>query len=221
MNLSGDMYVIGAGGHAKVVLQAIRTLGRRVAAVFDDNPASWNQCVMGIGVVGCVRSIEQYSPKPTVIAVGDNRHRRRLAEQLQCEWTTIVHPNAYVDPSVQIGPGSVILPGAIVQVDGVVGRHAIVNNGCVIDHDCRIGDFAHICPGVCLAGGVTVGEGAMLGIGSVAIPGVRIGAWTTVGAGAAVVRDVPDRVVAMGVPARVKRRLDDIENGPDGPQPNG
>ena len=61
----------------------------------------------------------------------------------------------------------------------------------------------------------------MLGIGSVAIPGVRIGAWTTVGAGAAVVRDVPDRVVAMGVPARVKRRLDDIENGPDGPQPNG
>jgi len=84
----------------------------------------------------------------------------------------------------------------------VLGRHVIVNTGATIDHDCIVGDFAHIGPGVHLAGMVKVGAGAFLGIGSVVLPGLAIGEWSMVGAGAVVIRDVPDRVTAYGVPAK-------------------
>ena len=114
----------------------------------------------------------------------------------------MVHPAAWVDLSVELGPGAVVFAGAVIQPRTVVGAHAIVNTAASIDHDCRIGRFAHLAPGVHLAGTVTVGDGAFLGIGTVAIPGVTIGEWTQVGAGAAVVRDLPARVRAVGVPAR-------------------
>ncbi len=83
------------------------------------------------------------------------------------------------------------------------------NTNAAVDHDCLIGDYAHVGPGVSLAGNVTVGEGAFLGIGSVAIMGSTIGRWSTVGAGAAVVHDIPDNVTAVGLPARIiKRKLE-------------
>ncbi len=91
----------------------------------------------------------------------------------------------------------------------VVGQHAIINTGCTIDHDCMIGNYAHISPGVNLAGGVAVGEGTHLGISSCVIPRCSIGDWSVVGAGAAVVRDIPSRCVAVGVPAKPIRTLGD------------
>jgi acetyltransferase EpsM len=77
-----------------------------------------------------------------------------------------------------------------------------VNTGATIDHDCIVGDYAHLAPGVHLAGAVQVGEGAFLGIGSVVCPGIKVGRWATLGAGGVAIRDVADGVVAVGVPAR-------------------
>jgi acetyltransferase EpsM len=87
----------------------------------------------------------------------------------------------------------------------------ILNTSCSVDHDCVVEDFAHLAPGVRLAGNVHVGEGALLGVGSCVIPGVRIGRWATVGAGAAVIEDVPDYATVVGVPARVIK----IGEGPE------
>ncbi|MCX7427893.1 MAG: acetyltransferase [Planctomycetia bacterium] len=200
------VHLLGAGGHAKVVLQTLRAMGHTVAMIFDDDAAHWGKTLLGVSVAGPIDRVEEHAALPAVIAIGDNARRKAVASRLNLEWMTVVHPRAHVDATVRLGAGTVILVGAVIQPDTVVGDHVIVNTSASVDHDCAIGDFAHLAPGTRLAGDVTVGEGALLGIGAVVIPGIRIGDWTTVGAGAAVVRDLPPGVVAMGVPAEVARQ---------------
>src|SRR5262249_58040314 len=115
-------------------------------------------------------------------------------------------PTAWVHPSVTIGAGTVIFAGAVIQPDATIGAHVIVNTRASIDHDCVLGDFVHVAPGVGLAGNVTLEEGAFLGIGAAAVPGSRVGAWATVGAGGVVIQPIAAGVTAVGVPARPPQR---------------
>ena len=200
--------VIGGGGHGKVVVSTLLEAGFHVSCVLDDGEQKWGSEILGVPVRGPVKDAAQHG-ELGVLAVGRNEDRRHLAEALELDWVTVIHPKAWVHPSVRLGAGTVVFAGAIIQPDTAVGRHVIVNTGALIDHDCEIGDFAHVAPGVRLAGAVRLGEGAFLGIGSCAIPRVKVGSWSTVGAGAAVVSDLPAGVVAVGVPARVLERKTD------------
>jgi sugar O-acyltransferase (sialic acid O-acetyltransferase NeuD family) len=197
-----DLYVIGGGGHAKVIIGMCQALGRPVEAVLDDDSAKWGTSLLGVPVRGPVASMP--AGACAVIAIGDNDRRRRLSGAA-VEYATVVHPRAFVDPSASLGAGVVVFAGAIIQPDARVGAHSIINTAATVDHDCEIGPFVHVAPGVHLAGNVRVDEGAFLGIGSVVTPGRRIGAWSVVGAGGVVVKDIPERAIAMGVPARVIR----------------
>jgi sugar O-acyltransferase (sialic acid O-acetyltransferase NeuD family) len=203
MSAEKDVYVIGAGGHAKVVIRMLQDLGHRVAAVFDDNPRLGGATLVGCPVFAPVERIRHYARCPAIIAIGDNATRRRIADRYDLPWMTAVHPLALVDRSVRLGVGTVVFARAVVQVDSSLGDHVIVNHAATVDHDCRVGDCVHLAPGVHLAGGVTVHEGALMGIGAVAIPGTRIGTGAIVGAGAVVTDHLPEQVVAAGVPARV------------------
>jgi sugar O-acyltransferase (sialic acid O-acetyltransferase NeuD family) len=197
------VYVIGAGGHAKVVIRALQDLGNKVAAVFDDDLQRQGGSLLGIPIVGPVERISEYPRCPTVIAIGHNAVRRRIAERYDLPWRTVVHPHSLVDPSVFLGHGTVVLARAVVQVDSHLGDHVIVNHAATVDHDCVVGNYSHLAPGVHLAGNVVVQDGVLVGIGAAVIPGVRIGSGTTVGAGAAVVHDLPEHVVVVGVPAKI------------------
>lgn len=193
--------VIGAGGHAKVVVATLQSLNWPILGCYDNDRAAWGRQVLGVPVRG--GPAELPADTPAVIAIGDNAVRRRLARAcVGCRWVTVVHPAAYVHPSVELGPGAVVFAGAVLQPDVRIGAHVIINTGASVDHDCVLGDFVHLAPGVRLSGSVRVGQGSFFGVGSVAIPGVRIGEWATVGAGSVVVGDLPDGVKAMGVPAR-------------------
>jgi sugar O-acyltransferase (sialic acid O-acetyltransferase NeuD family) len=197
--------IVGAGGHAKVVIATARAAGLELDAIVDDDPAARGRRVLDLEVIGDVGVVLDDPDRVALLAVGSNAARARLAARARCAFATAVHPTAVVDDSVLLAPGTVVFANAVIQPDAVLGAHVIVNTSASIDHDCAIGDFAHVSPGVHLAGQVIVGEGAFLGIGAAVIPGVRIGAWATIGAGAAVVRDVADRVTAVGVPARPRR----------------
>jgi sugar O-acyltransferase (sialic acid O-acetyltransferase NeuD family) len=201
------LWVIGAGGHAKVVVDTIRAAGfGEPAGVLDDDPAKYGTTVLGVPVLGGPdpETIARLGITRAVIAIGHNHARSQIAERLHglVTWETVVHPAAVVAASARLGEGTVIFAGVVIQPDAVIGRHAIVNTSASVDHDCEIGAFAHIAPGVRIAGGVLIGDGALLGIGSCVTPGRRIREWATVGAGAVVIDDVAAFTTAVGVPAR-------------------
>jgi sugar O-acyltransferase (sialic acid O-acetyltransferase NeuD family) len=203
--LSNAIFVIGAGGHAKVVISVLRATGKDVAVIFDDDERAKGQRILDVPVAGSVADLDPSEFAGGVIAIGKNSSRAKIAARLTAKWLVAIHPTAYVDPTVRIGPGTVVFAGAIIQPETIIGEHVIINTGATIDHDCVIGDFAHIAPGVQLAGDVHVGTGTLLGIGTVAIPGIRVGARATVGAGSVLVRNIADETVAFGNPARAAR----------------
>lgn len=200
----GELVIVGAGGHAKVVVATARAAGFRVVAIVDDARRRWGQHLAGLVVSGPSDPVLQDPAAQVVLAIGGNGARRARAQGARCRFAAVVHPSAIVDDTVQIGPGSVVFAGVVIQPDTAIGAHAIVNTAASIDHDCVIGEAVHVGPGTRLAGNVTLGDEVFLGIGVAVVPGVTIGARTTVGAGAAVVGDLPGGVVAVGVPARAR-----------------
>jgi len=204
-----DLYILGAGGHAKVVIETSIQCGFNPVAVFDDDEQLIGTNVSQVPVIGRISSLSLPESGLAFIAIGSNRVRNILHEKFTClRWATLIHPSAYVCKTASIGTGSLVCAGAVIQPDTVIGRHAIINTGANIDHDCRIGNFAHICPGSNLAGGVTIGEGSMIGIGSSLIPLKSVGAWSIVGAGTVVIDDIPEKSKAVGVPARIVEKLE-------------
>ncbi len=199
--------VVGAGGHAKVVIDTLHAAGvGNVVGAFDDDPAKQSGHVLGVPVVGPISDLDEMRGVRIIVAVGDNAQRRDLAERLgRFSLATAVHPSAVVAPSAEVGPGAAVFAGAVLQPEAFVGAHAVINTAATVDHDCRVGVYAQLGPGAHLCGGVTVEEGAFLGAGCTVTPGVRIGAWSTVGAGAVVTRDVPAGAAVVGVPARPLR----------------
>jgi len=198
------VFVMGAGGHGKVVVSTLQERGVEVLGIFDDDDDKWGGFLLGVPVLGQLDLAFEYADKGRfILAIGDNNHRARLAERFaRLDWATVVHPAAYVHPSARLGAGVVVFAGAIVQPEATVGAHSIVNTGATVDHDCEIGNYVHLAPGVHLAGGVAVGSRAMLGVGASVIPGVRIGEGVVVGAGSVVLRDVSPGEIVAGVPAK-------------------
>lgn len=196
------VYVIGAGGHAKAVLATLDVLGVPVAGLTDEDPSRHGGCVLGRPVLGFTADLEDMDAR-AIIGIGDNHARKAIADRFpNLRWVTAVHPTAFVHDSFAAGPGTVVMPGSVVQPDVRTGRHCIVNTSATVGHDCTLADFVHVGPGVNLAGHVGLDEGAFIGIGSVANPLKRIGAWSTVGAGSVVTRDVPAHRTVKGAPAK-------------------
>jgi acetyltransferase EpsM len=203
-----DLLVYGAGGHARVVVDAALASGRfTVLGMLDDDPATHGASHLGTPVLGGfdVLDREEYADSLLVVAIGDGEARRGCAERLLSRgrnFTEIVHPAAFLGREVTVGAGSVVLPLAAINTGARVGRHTIINTGAIIEHDARIDDFVHLSPGVRLGGTVRVGVGSHVGLGAVLLPGVCVGAEATVAAGAVVLHDVPDGETVAGVPAR-------------------
>ncbi|WP_420561181.1 acetyltransferase [Tepidicaulis sp.] len=195
--------VIGAGGHAKVAAAALEARGTEIIGFFDKNPALKGQLILGREI----RLQEEVEPVladyEAILAIGENRVRQHLADEMKpAGWHSAIHPTAWVHESARIGKGVLICAGAIVQPDAEIGDHAIINTGAIVEHDCKVGAFAHLAPSSCLGGDVQVEEGCFLGLGAKVIPGTRLGAWSIVGAGAAVIRNVASGAKVGGVPAR-------------------
>lgn len=194
-----NMFLYGASGHARVILDILAACGTEVAGLIDDNPLIGE--LLGVPVFRSDRV-----QGPMIISIGNNEIRKRITEEYDVEYSRAIHPSALISPSATVGDGSVVMQGAIIQQGVGIGRHCIVNTGASVDHECRIGDYVHLSPHVTLCGNVTVGEGTHIGAGAVVIPGVTIGCWSVIGAGTVVLCDIPDGVTAVGNKCRIIKR---------------
>ena len=140
------------------------------------------------------------------VAVGSNRVRRLVTEKLESlgfQLVNVIASDAVVSRRSSLGKGVLVNHGAIVNAGTRIGDGVILNTGCTVDHDCTVGSFAHIAPGVHISGSTHIGDLTMLGVGSCVKDGIVIGSNTTIGAGAAVISDIPADCTAVGVPARI------------------
>ncbi len=204
------IFVYGAGGHAKVVIDIVREQRLfEIAFLVDDDAAKIGGCICGYGILGgrdeLLRLSEIFRVKRGLVAMGDNDARTETVAWLTVNdfgLASAIHPAATVADGVDLGEGSVVMAGAVINPGVTVGRSAIINTGAIVDHDCSIGDGAHIAPGATLCGSVEVGEKALVGARAVVVQGVSIGRNAVVGAGSTVIDDVPDDSIVAGVPAR-------------------
>ena len=198
--------VVGAGGHGKVVADALLVAGQSEFVGFlDDDEASWGSTVLGFPVRGPVVKWSARAADGLALGVGNNSRRCRVFQQLVASGVsliTVVHPRAVMGRGVRLGQGVVALANVVVNCDSLIGDNVILNTACSIDHDNAVAAHAHLAPGARTAGGVRIGEGAFVGMGAVILPNVSIGDWAIVAAGAVVTRDVKDGATVVGVPAR-------------------
>lgn len=207
VDLNKPVIILGAGGHAKVIIELFKANQQEVAfcVAGADSPDSCS----GVKVLkgdSHLQTLRSDGYEKIFIAIGSNKIRLRMAEvvhQYGYELVNAVSPHALISPSAMLGRGIAIMAGVVVNAESKINNLAIINTGATIDHECCIGTAAHIATKATLAGNVHIGEGALLGVGCQVIPGKKVGEWATVGAGAVVVSDLPQHSKAVGVPARV------------------
>lgn len=196
------MYVIGAGGHAKVIIDIIQESNEIIQGVLDEK--NCDKEIMGIPIIGDYKSFVIHEGAFGIIAIGNNRERKEISRFLKSvKFVKIIHYTSFISKTTIIGEGTVIMSNVSVNASSIIGSHVILNTNSSIDHDCIIENFVHISPNVALAGNVKIGEGTHIGIGSAIIQGVKVGKWATIGAGTVIIRDVPDYAVVVGNPGKV------------------
>lgn len=202
------IYIIGAGGHASVVLDIIKSLGdsaiNKVSGFFVDTIDKGSK-VMGIEVLGNISDISNCSSKDVgfVIAIGSNEAREKISKKLdKLNYITLIHNSAIIGSDVVLEAGTVVMAKAVINAHAKIGAHVIINSGAIVEHDCYVGDYVHISPGAVLCGAVTVGSGSWVCAGATIIPKVKICENTIVGAGATVISDIIESGRYVGLPAK-------------------
>lgn len=196
------MYLYGASGHAKVIIDIITANDLKLDALYDDNENLVD--LLGFPII---KPNNIATTTKLIISIGDNKIRRKIVNTTPADYISLCHPSAIISPNSTIDVGSVVMQGSVIQSDAKVGKHSIINTSCSIDHECNIGDFVHISPNSTLCGNVSIKEGTWIGAGSVILPGVTIGKWCVIGAGSVVSKDIPDYSLASGNRCKILKQI--------------
>jgi UDP-perosamine 4-acetyltransferase len=211
MVLKQKVVIIGAGGHAKVIIDMLRHDPElEIVGCTDYRARGRVSDVQILGDDSILAELYLSGIHHAFVAIGDNLLRQQLAKtaaQIGFHFVNAISPLAYVAESVQLGIGLAVMAGSVIQIDAQIGDHTIINTNASVDHDCKIGSYCHIAPGSTLSGKVVVGKGAFIGTGTKVIDEIHIGEWSVMGAGAVVIEGIPARCLAVGVPARVIRNV--------------
>ncbi|MHB1205141.1 MAG: NeuD/PglB/VioB family sugar acetyltransferase [Rhodospirillaceae bacterium] len=212
-----DIILVGAGGHARVLIDIMRRRGLNVAAAIDIDVRLHGHSVDGVPVIGSDEAIFIRDPADVRLVCGQGNvpgggvsglaRRRAVFERFTARgyaFMSVVSRDAVISNTAVLDNAVQVFTGAIIHPGSVVGVNTIINTGAQVDHDCIIGSHSHIAPAAVLCGGVIIGAECHIGAGAVVIPQIKIGEGAVVGAGAVVVQDVPTATTVVGNPARKK-----------------
>lgn len=202
--------ILGAGGHARVLISLLKRIDHPITALLDDDPNKLGTTIDDIKVAGNLDAIDdkQTNSIQLVNAIGSARLptiRQAVYHRMTTRgftFATLLHPAAVVASQANVALGAQIMAGAVVQAHATLGANCLINTAATIDHDSAIGEHTHVAPGATICGGVTIGPGCHIGAGATVIQGIRIAANAVIGAGATVIADVPEGAVFVGTPAR-------------------
>lgn len=210
--MTKSLFIIGSGGHAKVILELLRDMNDCcVMGMIEKDENDIDVVKYDINIISQTVFLKRYLPSEVILVNGVGSTDVSIArkkiflffKKKGYRFQTIIHPTAYVSRNVMIGEGSQILAGSILQTGSVLGDNTIINTGAVVDHDCQIGHHSHIAPGVTLSGGVFVGECCHIGVAATVVQSIQIQENSLVAAGAVVISNVAANSRVAGVPARL------------------
>lgn len=210
--MNKPVIVIGGGGHARVLLTALRRLAVEVLGVVDPGLAMAADC-NGYPVLGGDDSVLCFDSGEILLVngigslPGDKGARAALFADFVrrgYRFRAVVDPQAYIAEDARLAEGVQVMPGVIIQAGTKIAENCIVNSGAIIEHDCRLEAHCHVAPGATLCGNVRLGEAVHVGAGAVIIQGVTVGEHSVIGAGAVVTSDVASRQIVY--PARSQIR---------------
>ncbi len=204
------LFLVGAGGHGKVVLDAIFLNGFLKDSIRVTDGSDSLRDTMFLGCRVQVPAISNdMSEQLFHLAIGNSEARENLFVELKkinATPRTILHPMASISQFSKIYEGVFVAAKAVIAANSVIGQCTIVNHGAIVDHDCVVGNFSHVAPNATLAGGVTIGSHVLIGAGANVLPGITIGDHAIIGAGAVVTENVNSGETRVGVPAILKTR---------------
>ncbi len=194
------MFLYGASGHAKVIIDVIlSSTNYNIEGIYDDYSKEIK--ILNYSIINDSSSISLKDK--ILISIGDNRIRKEIAEKLQTSFCSVIHKTAIISKQdTFIGKGTVIMANVVVNPSVQIGNHCIINTSSIVEHDCVIDDYVHLSPNTVLTGGVSIGEGTHIGAGAIIIPEIKVGKWVIIGAGAVILKDVPDYTTVVGNPGR-------------------
>jgi sugar O-acyltransferase (sialic acid O-acetyltransferase NeuD family) len=211
-----SVVIVGAGGFGREVLEIFKAQNKmskiwHILGFIDENRELHGSIINNYPVLGGLDWLREHNNNNLgcVVAIGTCETRKQVVEKLQeigVNFYNAIHPSVIMSEFVELGKDVIICAGSILTVNIRIGDHVHINLNSTIGHDAIIGSYCTINPTVKINGNNYLGEGVYVGTGATFIQGVPIGSWSTIGAGAIVIEDIPEKVVAVGVPAKVIKR---------------
>ena len=207
--------IVGAGGFGREVLEIFKTQNKQkkqweILGFIDDSKEKWNQIVNGFPVLGGLDwLIENKADVCCVCAIGDPIIKKKVVDKLESHgvnFCNAIDPSVIMSEFIELGKDVIICAGCILTVNIKIGNHVIININSTVGHDAVIEDYCSLMPTVKINGNNHLHVGVYVGTGATFIHQVSVGAWSTIGAGSVVIKDIPSDVVALGVPAKVIKK---------------
>lgn len=206
------LIIVGVGGFGREVAWLVERINMKdptwdLLGFVDDNITLQSQLINGYKVLGTTDSVLNYTDIYFVCAIGNAGVRKTIVDKItslnpDIKFATLIDPTVEMSKLVSIGEGAIICAHSIITVNIEIGKHVIVNLDCTIGHDAKLSDYVTLYPSVNVSGATLIGECTEVGTGTQIIQAKSIGHHSIIGAGAVVVRDIPDKCTAVGTPAK-------------------
>jgi len=203
--------ILGAGGHAKVIVDTLHSLNYQIAGIINpvlpSDPFFKSIPYLGTDATLGELAVENYFFANGLGSAGNTAPRTNLYQSYivqHCTFPQILHPHVVISKTAVIKSGTQILAGSIIGPDVCIKENVIINTRAIVEHDCFIDSHSHVASGAIICGNVSIGQNTHIGAGATINQGIQIGSYSVIASGAVVIQNVDSNCLVAGVPAKVK-----------------